>query len=137
MVRHRDSARILTGYHLEQWTTLKHTYRPQNHYVGRVKVLGFTSANTSSDGRAVLQSYLRYLAKHPATARRIASRLCRRFVSDHPSDAIVTAVAQAYLASGTDIKTTLRAWSRTATLRPVSTSSPAPLLKTGWRPTAH
>ena len=60
-------------------------------------------------GATLARRYLRYLAHHPSTARRIARRLAVRFVSDHPSAALVTAVADAFTASGTDIKATLRA----------------------------
>ncbi len=73
-----------------------------------MQVLGFSHANASSDGRPVAEALLRYLARHPATARRIALKLCRRFVADTPSVAVVDAVAQAYLDSGTDIPGTLR-----------------------------
>ena len=54
-------------------------------------------------------AYLRYLAHHPATATRIATQAGRHFVSDPPSDALVTTVAQAFTDSGTDIRATLRA----------------------------
>ena len=35
-------------------------------------------------GRAVLDAYLSYLARHPATAHRLARKLAIRFVSDDP-----------------------------------------------------
>ena len=53
--------------------------------------------------------YLRHLANHPATARRIARKLAVRFANDDPSAALVTAVANAFTSSGTDIKAALRA----------------------------
>ena len=105
----KDSARILTGYHIDAWQSTKRTYRPGDHYVGKVSVLGFHDANAAADGRAMMKRYLRYLAKHPATARRIATRLAQRFVSDTPSDDLVNAAAHAYTVSGTSIKATLRA----------------------------
>ena len=77
--------------------------------MGPVRVLGFAEANGAPDGRGMTVRYLRYLARHPATAQRIARRLAVRFVSDTPSPALVTAVANAYLYSGTSIKATLRA----------------------------
>jgi hypothetical protein len=61
------------------------------------------------DGSALTVRYLRYLAHHPATATRIATKLCRHFVADQPSDDLVAAVAKAFTDSGTDIGTTLRA----------------------------
>jgi len=71
--------------------------------------MGFTHANPVGQGRAVLDAYFSYLARHPATARRLARKLAVRFVSDDPSAALVERVAQAYLLSNTDIKATLRA----------------------------
>ncbi|HUP99923.1 MAG TPA: DUF1800 domain-containing protein [Aeromicrobium sp.] len=98
----RDSARLLTGY---CWDG----YNPSAHYIGPVQVLGFTSVNTDSDGRAAVQSYLKYLANHPATATRLATRLIQYFCTDSPSSSYVDAVATAYRNSGTDLKATLRA----------------------------
>jgi uncharacterized protein (DUF1800 family) len=49
------------------------------------------------------------LVNHPSTAKFIARKLCVKFVSDNPSDALVTRVADAFHKSGGDIKTTLRA----------------------------
>jgi uncharacterized protein (DUF1800 family) len=105
----RDSAYILTGYQCDRGGTWRSTYSTADHWRGPVKVLGFSDANAAADGRPTSLHYLRYLAHHPATARRIARRLAVRFVSDNPSAGLVTAVADAYTRSGTDITTTLRA----------------------------
>ena len=61
------------------------------------------------DGRGVTAAYLSYLARHPATARRIARRLCVRFVKDNPSAGARRRGRQGVLAHGTAIKPTLRA----------------------------
>lgn len=58
-----------------------------------------------SDGEQVLD----ILATHPSTARFIATKLCRRFISDTPDQASIDAVAAAFIQSTGDIKTTLRA----------------------------
>ena len=58
-----------------------------------------------SDGEQVLDM----LAAHPSTANFVATRLCRRFISDTPPDDAVAAVAAAFTASNGDIKDTLRA----------------------------
>ena len=105
----RDSARILTGYRVDMWDSWTPFYATVDHATGPVNVLGFADANESRDGRAVTERYLRYLAAHPATARRLARRLAVHFVSDNPSDALVGAVARAYTTSGTSIRATLRA----------------------------
>jgi hypothetical protein len=109
-----SSARILTGWHVDMWDTWQSSYRPDDHWTGPVSVLGFSDPNREPDGRDLTRRYLRYLARHPLTARRVASRLCVRFVSDSPSPQLVTAVAAAYQSSGTDIKATLRALYRHA-----------------------
>lgn len=105
----RHSARMLTGYRVDVWNTFRSYYNPSDHFTGRIRVLDFSHGNASADGRAATTAYLRYLAHHRSTARRIARRLCVRFVTDDPPTELVTHVANAYNRSGTDIKTTLRA----------------------------
>jgi uncharacterized protein (DUF1800 family) len=108
----KSSARILTGFKVKVFDGYAASYEPNDHYVGAVSVMDFTHPNADADGRPVVAAYLDHLARHPATAQRIARRLCVRFVSDEPSDEIVAAVAKAYRASDTDIRATLRAMVR-------------------------
>ncbi|CAB4324703.1 MAG: DUF1800 family protein [Actinobacteria bacterium] len=56
------------------------------------------------------ESFLNHLSRQPSTARRIAFKLCVRFIGDYvsPSDAIVTKVADAFLANDTQIVPTLQ-----------------------------
>jgi hypothetical protein len=58
-----------------------------------------------ADGEKVLD----ILVAHPSTAKFIATKLCRYFVTDSPSPALVSRVADAFHKSNGDIKTTLRA----------------------------
>ena len=107
-----DSARIMTGYTL-QWDDGKprygeYVYDSSIHWTGRVRVLGFSHANTSADGRAVAAAYIKYLAHHPATAKRIAHKLAVRFVSDNPPAALVNRLAAVYLKYDTAIVPVLR-----------------------------
>ena len=104
----KDSAKIPSGWTASE-TTWTAFYDPNRHTTGRVQVLDFTAENASADGRAMTEDYLRYLARHPATARMVAQRLAVRFVSDNPSDALVAHLAQVFTDSGTDITATLRA----------------------------
>ena len=67
------------------------------------------TANADADGRAVTREYLRYLAHHPATARRVARRLAVKFVRDDPPPALVNHLAQVYLDNDTAIVPVLRA----------------------------
>ncbi len=104
-----NSARILTGFHVDIRNTWKASYVPADHWVGYVKVLGFSAPNADPDGRAVLTRYLSYLAHHPATAKRLCRRLAVRFVSDTPSANLVDSLARVYLNSDTHIVPVLRA----------------------------
>jgi uncharacterized protein (DUF1800 family) len=68
------------------------------------------------------------LAAHPSTARHVATHLARRFVSDSPSDAVVSALADAFTASSGGTRETLRAlvaspafWSEEAVRQKVKT----------------
>lgn len=105
----KSSARILTGYRVDVWRTWAVTYDPASHWTGPVQVLGFSHPNTHPDGRAVTKAYLDYLARHPATATRIARKLATYFVSDTPSSGLVGHLARVYLANDTAIAPVLKA----------------------------
>ncbi len=85
------------------------------HDNGEKSVLGNTIAagGGQGDGEQVLD----ILAAHPSTAKFIANKLCRRFISDDPDPASVDAVASAFTQSDGDIKTTLRALFATEAFR--------------------
>jgi len=98
----KQAAKLLTGVQVED--NLSVTYHPRDHYVGPVKVMGFTSANGSrANGRAVARALYKYLAHHPSTARFLATKLARRFVADVPPPALVDRLAAVYLANDTRI----------------------------------
>jgi uncharacterized protein (DUF1800 family) len=104
-----NSARILTGLGVDS-DSGEYAYQPWNHWTGSVKVLGFTHANaTDTGGEAVVNALVAYLARHPATAKRIAHKLAVRFVSDTPSAALVTMLSNVYLKNDTAIAPVLRA----------------------------
>ncbi|MCU7809850.1 MAG: DUF1800 domain-containing protein [Candidatus Thiodiazotropha sp. (ex Notomyrtea botanica)] len=77
------------------------------HDPGSKLVLGQTipAGGGQLDGEQVLDM----LARHPSTAQFIATKLCRRFISDTPEAAAIDTVADAFLSSGGDIKAMLRA----------------------------
>ncbi|MEI2775870.1 MAG: DUF1800 domain-containing protein [Tetrasphaera sp.] len=103
------SAKLLTG-HSYSYASMTYQYVAANHYVGPLKIMGFTTANgTAAGGPAVLTAYLNYLARHPATAKRLCRRLAVRFVSDTPSEALVNSLVKVYLSNGTSIKAVVRA----------------------------
>jgi len=61
-------------------------------------------ANAQRDG----ESLIGFLARHPSTARNIATKLARRFVADSPPPALVDRLAATYLANDTAIVPVLR-----------------------------
>ena len=82
-------------------------FNPRMHDGGEKNVMGqkISSGGGIEDGRKVLD----ILVRQPATARFIATKLCRKFVADEPGPALVARVADAFRKSDGDIKTTLRA----------------------------
>ena len=104
---------------LEPRTNPHFVFRPAVHDFGSKVVLGrlIPPGRGEEDAKQVLH----VLAAHPATARFIAQKLARRFVSDEPPDALVDRVAVTYLRTAGDIRSMLRTlfespefWSRTA-----------------------
>jgi uncharacterized protein (DUF1800 family) len=71
-------------------------FRPQMHEPGARTVMGRSYAQEGvGQGRAVLRD----LARHPSTARHVATKLCRHFLSDTPPKAAVDAVETAFTRS--------------------------------------
>lgn len=98
-----NSARILTGLSVDQESG-EFEFKPWRHWTGPVRVLGFSHDNpTRAGGLQVALAYLKYLAAHPATARRIAGKLARRFVSDAPSAAFVDKLVEVFQRTGGNI----------------------------------
>ena len=69
-----NSALTMTGFGID-WDTYQFAYTPDDHYTGSVKVLGWSSKNADANGYQTGLEYVRYLAHHPATAKRIATKL--------------------------------------------------------------
>jgi uncharacterized protein (DUF1800 family) len=81
-------------------------FNPRMHDAGEKTVLGQKiNAGGIEDGEKVLD----ILVAQPATAKFIATKLCRFFVADNPSPALVSRVADAFHKSNGDIRETLRA----------------------------
>ena len=77
------------------------------HDDGEKTVLGqkISAGGGFNDGLKVLD----ILAKHPSTAKFIATKLVRHFVADNPPPALVNRVAAAFTKSDGDIRETLKA----------------------------
>jgi uncharacterized protein (DUF1800 family) len=97
-----NSALILSGLSIEDQGG-QFEYKPWYHYVGKVKVMGFHSANASAYGETVAMDYLSYLAHHPDTATHLATKLAVRFVSDDPPASLIKSTAAVYRKNGTKI----------------------------------
>jgi uncharacterized protein (DUF1800 family) len=82
-------------------------FNERAHDDGEKVVLGhkIPAGGGMKDGLMVLD----ILARHPATAKFIATKLTRYFVADNPSPALVDRVATAFAKSDGDIRETLRA----------------------------
>jgi uncharacterized protein (DUF1800 family) len=104
----RNSAYILSGRSVD-WKTSEFVWLPDNHWVGKVKVLGFSNVNSDAgSGLEMGDAYVSYLANHPSTAQTIARKLAVRFVSDKPPKSLVDRMAKAYTANDTAIIPVLR-----------------------------
>jgi uncharacterized protein (DUF1800 family) len=101
-------ARALTG-----WTFPRpqqgggaFTFNPQMHDAGEKVVLGhkLAAGRGIEDGEDVLN----IVSRHPSTAKYIAFKLARRFVSDTPPVALVERAAATFQRTDGDIRATLR-----------------------------
>jgi uncharacterized protein (DUF1800 family) len=101
------AAKILTGLSVTEKMTM--VYNPDQHHLGAVKVYGRTYANSSAaGGLATIKALVRDLTHNKKTAEYFALDLCRRFVSDTPSSALVKRLAATYLKYDTAIAPVLR-----------------------------
>ena len=105
----KSSAILLSGHTVDWGSTFAPRYDTRAHTTGPVQVLEFTHPNASTDGQAACTAYLSFLAHHPATARNLATKIARYFVSDDPSAGLVETLAQTYLAADTSITAVLKA----------------------------
>jgi len=76
-------------------------FRARAHDPGEKRVLG--AAIPAGGGREDGEKVLDLLAAHPSTARFVATKLCRRFVSDDPPAALVARVAGVFRATDGDL----------------------------------
>jgi uncharacterized protein (DUF1800 family) len=103
----REVARCFTG-----WTLVRprgdpeFRFEPRLHDQGAKTVLGtrIAAGGGIEDGMKVID----LLARHPSTARFIATKLSRRFVADDPPSSLVNRVAESFRRSDGDIRTMIR-----------------------------
>src|SRR5262245_28280840 len=76
-------------------------FNPRMHQPGAQTVIGRSYPDTGvQQGRAVLAA----LARHPATAKHIATKLACHFIADEPPPALVERLAKRFLATQGDLK---------------------------------
>jgi uncharacterized protein (DUF1800 family) len=105
-----EVARCLTGWTVRGrggFAKGKVEFQPEFHDDGAKVVLG--QPIPSGLGPHDLDRVLDIVGLHPSTARHLATKLCRRFISDPPPPEAIPTVSRAFLGSGGDIQTTLRA----------------------------
>jgi uncharacterized protein (DUF1800 family) len=81
-------------------------FRARAHDAGAKTVLGTTFP--AGGGIEEGEKALAMLARNPATARHIAFELCQRLVADEPPKELVERVAKRFLATGGDLRETVR-----------------------------
>ncbi|MCU0618962.1 MAG: DUF1800 domain-containing protein [Gemmatimonadaceae bacterium] len=102
-----EAARILTGWTIERPGEVgRFRFNALAHDAGEKTVLGvrFPAGRGAAEGEALLD----LLARHPATARHIATKLARRFVSDTPPADLVDRAAATFTRTGGDLRETVR-----------------------------
>ena len=102
-----ELARVLTG-----WSTAPpeegggFLFRAPLHDVCAKTVLGV--GIPAGGGLAEGEDVIARLARHPSTARRIATLLCQRLVADEPPPGLVRRAADRFLATDGDLRETVR-----------------------------
>jgi uncharacterized protein (DUF1800 family) len=105
----KQAALLLSGMTLD-YKTKQVAFNPKRHYVGAVKVMGFSHPNdVAAQGPVAARELYEYLAFHPSTAKFLATKLARRFVSDTPPASLVADLAAVYLNNDTQIVPVLKA----------------------------
>jgi uncharacterized protein (DUF1800 family) len=100
-------------------------FSPPVHQPGSRTIMGKNYAQQAlAQGRAILSD----LARHPSTARHIATKLARHFEGDEPSAALIARLESAFLNNGGDLKTVYTALAQA----PEIAASKQTKFKTPW-----
>jgi uncharacterized protein (DUF1800 family) len=100
--------RVLTGLSVDD-STGEFAWKAEQHWTGPVTVLGWQDENASAAGGTDLSTAMcQSLARNPATARHICTKLAQYFVADDPPAALVERLMGVYDAKDTSIAAVLR-----------------------------
>jgi uncharacterized protein (DUF1800 family) len=100
-----ELARVFTGWSIARDGSFR--FRRFLHDRDAKVVLDrrFAAGGGMEEGEAMI----RLLARHPSTAKQIATKLCQRLVADDPPAALVDRVARRFLATNGDLRATVKA----------------------------
>jgi len=101
-----ELARALTG-----WRVKNHFWRGQVRFEAEAhdRTSKLLLGNSLTAGNETdLEQAIEMVTNHPATARFLSLKLCRRFVGDNPSQELLSRVAKRFEQSQGDIRETLR-----------------------------
>lgn len=101
----RELARILTGWTVAPNIGESFVFNNKQHDQGSKQLLGY---NFSADGVQEGEDAIRLLARQPATARRVATRLAMTFVADEPPAALVDRLTDTFNKTGGDIRAVMK-----------------------------
>ncbi|MES2941319.1 MAG: DUF1800 domain-containing protein, partial [Pseudomonadota bacterium] len=101
----RELARILTGWTVVPNLGESFVFNNKQHDQGQKQLLGY---NFSADGVQEGEDAIRLLARQPATARRIATRLAMTFVADEPPAALVDRLTDSFSKTGGNIRAVMQ-----------------------------
>ncbi|MBI4750802.1 MAG: DUF1800 domain-containing protein [Acidobacteria bacterium] len=102
----QEVARVLTGWKVKDGLRRGQVVLNSEFHDSQPKqVLGQI---VGGEATSELEQVLDLVCRHPSTASFLAQKLCRRFVSDEPSDTLVRRVAEVFTQTGGDIRSMVR-----------------------------
>ena len=105
-----EVARALTGWDVggpgDWFKAGKVEFHPKRHDDGEKVVLGTTIR--AGGGEKDLDRVIEIVTSHPSTARYVATKLCRRFISDDPPATLIKRVADRFMETDGDLRETTR-----------------------------
>lgn len=106
----RELARVLTGWTIDPNAASGFRFAPRAHDQGTKLVLGRRyPEHALAGGVGEGEQAIRWLARQPQTARRIARRLAQFFVADEPPPALMAQLSGVFLDTEGDLRRVLHA----------------------------
>jgi uncharacterized protein (DUF1800 family) len=100
----REMARVLTGWTISARSPDGFQFVMRLHESGNKTIMGQTIPSSAQHlGQKEGEQAIRFLANHPATARRVSQRLAEYFVSDNPPPELIGTMSKTFMATRGDI----------------------------------